>query len=87
MSMEPVNPDKKGCIEPPPMTTHEFKLGFNARLWGRSFDSNPFFFHSGVNIVAALASNAWDNGFITANNKLAQLQDGTEGGTHGSGGT
>lgn len=77
MSAEPVNPNKKGCIEPPAMTTHEFKLGFNARLWGRSFDSNPYFQQSYINVPVAMASNAWDRGFITANNKLATIQDKT----------
>lgn len=81
MSAEPINPDKKGCIEPPQNTTHEFKEGFSARLWGRSFDSNPYFFHSGANIVMALAARAWDRGYITADNKLAQLRDSTGGRT------
>lgn len=80
---EPVNPNKKGCIEPPPMTTHEFKLGFNARLWGRSFDSNPFFAESYVSPIVAMASNAWDRGYVTANNRLASIKDGTGGENNG----
>ena len=79
MPKEPVNPQKKGCIQPPEMTTHEFRLGFDARLWGRSFDSNPFLFYAYTNVVVAMASQAWDRGFITANNKLANIEDGTRG--------
>jgi len=80
MSKEPINPEKRGCIQPPENVTHEYKRGFEARVWGRSFDSNPYFAHSYMNFNYAMASSHWDKGFVDAHNKLATINRGAKNG-------